>query len=233
MSTSTPQCRAGRVPITCGPQQFRVAAMPTSLQTNRLLGRAAAAFFFLAAAAVPAHATVTASIVGTELRVAGDAAADAITVRLVTADTTRVEVLQGAAPVGNFLRSLFTTIAVDAGGGDDTVLIDEINGAFTDTETTTISGGDGNDTITGGNRRPDHPGRARQRHDQLAGRQRRAVRRRRRRPVHLEPRRRQRHCRGAGRDRHAGVPRQRHRRDFHALAERRAGDPGAERGATS
>ena len=124
--------------------------MPTSLQTNRLLGRAASAFFFLAAAAVPAHATVTASIVGTELRVAGDAAADAITVRLVTADTTRVEVLQGAAPVGNFLRSLFTTIAVDAGGGDDTVLIDEINGAFTDTETTTISGGDGNDTITGG-----------------------------------------------------------------------------------
>ena len=124
--------------------------MPTSLQTNRLLGRAAAAFFFLAGAAVPAHATVTASVVGTELRVAGDAAADAITVRLVTADTTRVEVLQGAAPVGNFLRSLFTTIAIDAGGGDDTVLIDEINGAFTDTETTTISGGDGNDTITGG-----------------------------------------------------------------------------------
>jgi RTX calcium-binding nonapeptide repeat (4 copies) len=124
--------------------------MPTSLQTKRLLSRAAAAVFFLAAAAVPAHATVTASIVGAELRVAGDAAGDAITVRLVTADTTRVEVLQGATPVGNFLRSLFTTITIDAGGGDDTVLIDEINGAFTDTETTVISGGDGNDTITGG-----------------------------------------------------------------------------------
>ena len=124
--------------------------MPTSLQANRFLSRAAAAVFFLAAAAVPAHATVTASIVGAELRVAGDAAADAITVRLVTADTTRVEVLQGATPVGNFLRSLFTAITIDAGGGDDTVLIDEINGAFTDTESTVIDGGDGNDTITGG-----------------------------------------------------------------------------------
>ena len=132
---------------------------------------------------------------------------EASTVRLVTADATRVEVLQGATPVGNFLRSLFTTIVVDAGGGDDTVLIDEINGAFTDTESTLMDGADGNDTIRG-DRRRGHPGRGRHQHDQPTARQRRDVRWRRRRPVHLEPRRRQRHRRGAGRDRHAGVPRQ-------------------------
>jgi Ca2+-binding RTX toxin-like protein len=120
------------------------------MDTSGFLRSAAAAALLSAGLAAPAGATVTASIVGTELRVASDTAADAITVRLVTADTTRVEVLSGATPVGTFLRTLFTTINVDAGGGDDTVLIDEVNGAFTDTEVTTISGGDGNDSITGG-----------------------------------------------------------------------------------
>ena len=41
-------------------------------------------------------------------------------------------------------------IIVKAGNGDDTVRIDESNGVFSDTIPTTINGGNGNDSLTGG-----------------------------------------------------------------------------------
>ena len=47
-------------------------------------------------------------------------------------------------------RSRFDRISVRARGGDDAVRIDESRGVFTDTEATSIAGGDGNDVITGG-----------------------------------------------------------------------------------
>ena len=50
----------------------------------------------------------------------------------------------------SFKRSRFDSIVVDAGGGDDTVKIDESNGAFTDTEATTLNGEGGDDTLLGG-----------------------------------------------------------------------------------
>ena len=103
----------------------------------------------LLSAPAPAAATVTASVVSGQLRVASDAAGDAISLR-VSADTLRIEVRQGAALIGSFLRSTFTSIAVGAGGGNDTVLIDEAGGSFTNTTPTIIDGGDGNDSITGG-----------------------------------------------------------------------------------
>jgi hypothetical protein len=37
-----------------------------------------------------------------------------------------------------FKRSRFDKVVVNAGGGDDVVKIDEVNGAFTDTEATTV-----------------------------------------------------------------------------------------------
>ena len=49
----------------------------------------------------------------------------------------------------SFDRSTFSKIVVDGGGGDDTIRIDRSNGVFTDTEITTLLGGDGNDTLTG------------------------------------------------------------------------------------
>ena len=39
---------------------------------------------------------------------------------------------------------------MDAGNGDDVVRIDQVNGAFTTTEATTIAGGNGDDTLLGG-----------------------------------------------------------------------------------
>jgi Ca2+-binding RTX toxin-like protein len=47
-------------------------------------------------------------------------------------------------------RSLFDRISVRARGGEDAVRIDDSRGVFTDTEATSIAGGDGNDVITGG-----------------------------------------------------------------------------------
>jgi Ca2+-binding RTX toxin-like protein len=100
--------------------------------------------------AIEAQAGVTATIVGGTLQVTGDAASDAITLRLMAGNPTQVQVVYGAVVLGPFARSGFTAISVSAGGGDDTVTVNEANGAFTDTEVTTIAGGDGNDSITGG-----------------------------------------------------------------------------------
>ena len=95
-------------------------------------------------------AAVTASVVGTQLQVTGDAADDVITLRLLAGDATQLEVLDGAAVIGTFPRATFLTIVINGGPGADTILVSDVNGAFTDTQITTITGGDGNDTITGG-----------------------------------------------------------------------------------
>ena len=68
---------------------------------------------------------------------------------MVAGDATRIEVLDGATVVGSFLRATFTTMSVDAAGGNDTILVSRANGPFT--EAATLLGGAGNDTITSGN----------------------------------------------------------------------------------
>ena len=99
--------------------------------------------------AVPAEADVTAIVVGTELRVTGDDAPNVIRL-LQSIDDLRIEIWVGNSFLVDRPRAIFMTIRIDAGGGDDTVLIDETNGVFTNTEATTILGGDGDDTITAG-----------------------------------------------------------------------------------
>ena len=98
----------------------------------------------------PAAAAVTASLVGGVLQVNGDAAGDTITLRLQPGDATQLQVLDGGAVVNTFARAAITSIVVNGGAGGDTILIDDANGAFTDTIPTTLDGGDGNDTIIGG-----------------------------------------------------------------------------------
>ena len=97
-----------------------------------------------------ASAAVTAAVVGNQLQVTGDGADDSITLRLLAGDATQVEVLDGAVVRGTFARATFASILVQGGAGNDTILISDANGAFTDTHVTVIDGGDGNDTITGG-----------------------------------------------------------------------------------
>jgi Ca2+-binding RTX toxin-like protein len=64
--------------------------------------------------------------------------------------TLQVDVDGDGNADASFRRADVTSIGVDAGRGDDSVRIDEGNGAFTDTIPTTIDGGDGNDSLTGG-----------------------------------------------------------------------------------
>ena len=83
------------------------------------------------------------------LTVTGTKGDDDILLRL-SGDQTQVEVVVGA-DTGSFARDDFDHIVVEAGRGEDAVTIDETNGlVFTDTELTTLDGGDGNDTLLGG-----------------------------------------------------------------------------------
>ena len=96
-----------------------------------------------------ADAAVTASVVSNQLRVVGDAAADVINLRLSSNDQS-IEVRRGSTLVGSFLRSTFTSIRVDAGGGDDELIIVIDNIFAPINEPMTIEGGDGNDILAGG-----------------------------------------------------------------------------------
>jgi Ca2+-binding RTX toxin-like protein len=86
------------------------------------------------------------------LIVKGTPAADSIALRLEAGDPAVVQVDfadDGSADF-SFDRKRIQRIAVEARAGDDRVRIDESNGAFTNDIPTTIDGGDGNDTLSGG-----------------------------------------------------------------------------------
>ena len=86
------------------------------------------------------------------LAIAGTKASDRIALRLKAGDPNVIQVDVGddGSADFSFKRKQVARIAIDARAGDDTVRIDEVNGAFTDTIPTTIAGGDGNDTLAGG-----------------------------------------------------------------------------------
>jgi Ca2+-binding RTX toxin-like protein len=112
---------------------------------------AASVVAVLAFGSGPAWASYTAQIVGGTLQVTGNGAGDKLSLRLQPSVPTVLEVDVGdnGTADASFDRSLFTAISVSAGGGNDRVRIDQVNGAFTD-EAITIDGGPGNDTLLGG-----------------------------------------------------------------------------------
>lgn len=83
------------------------------------------------------------------LTITGDGAADRITLRLAPGAPRTLDVDTGSATL-HFNRTTFTRIAIRSGAGDDDIRIDESNGAFTDTEQTTIESGAGADVVAGG-----------------------------------------------------------------------------------
>jgi Ca2+-binding RTX toxin-like protein len=105
----------------------------------------------LAVGAGPARAAYTEQIVGGTLQITGNNASDKLALRLQAGVPTVLEVDVGDNGTADaaFDRSLFTAIAVSAGGGNDRVRIDQSNGTFTD-EAITIDGGPGKDTLFGG-----------------------------------------------------------------------------------
>jgi Ca2+-binding RTX toxin-like protein len=96
-------------------------------------------------------AAVKASVKKDVLTVTGTTGIDAITLRLKAGDPNTLEVDVGADGSANFAfdRKRFTAIVVEGGAGRDTLVADGSNGTFTDTESTTLNGGDGADTLIG------------------------------------------------------------------------------------
>jgi len=86
------------------------------------------------------------------LQVIGTAADTQLSLRLQPGAPSILEIDVGFDGVvdHSFDRGQFDCIVIDARGGDDAVWIDEQYGVFTDTESTTIYGGKGEDTLLGG-----------------------------------------------------------------------------------
>jgi hypothetical protein len=121
---------------------------------------AAAVGLTLTALAVPVSSSasskkvdgVSAAVKQGTLNVKGSNGGDAVALRLDAADPSRIQVDVGddGSPEFSFARDRVDAIEVRTGDGRDSARIDDANGAFTDTIPTTISGGDGNDSLEGG-----------------------------------------------------------------------------------
>jgi Ca2+-binding RTX toxin-like protein len=115
-----------------------------------------AAFILVLATALAVAGTASASykakISGGVLTFTGSAASDKLVLRLKPGGETKLQgdVAGHAGVEFEFGRGLFTSIVVNAGGGNDVVLVSEANGVFTTTEATTLRGGNGRDRLTGG-----------------------------------------------------------------------------------
>ena len=107
----------------------------------------------LAASAQDDKSTAYAPVVnhGT-LRVKGGDQENSVTLRLAADNPQVAQVDVGAdgTPQFSFARTSIAAIDLNGGAGDDVLKIDDANGASTDTIPTTISGGDGNDSLEGG-----------------------------------------------------------------------------------
>jgi Ca2+-binding RTX toxin-like protein len=91
----------------------------------------------------------SAEVVDGTLVIQGGSASERIALRTSPLDANQllVDVGDDGTAEHSFALATFGAIAVDAGNGDDVVLID---GAFTATKPTTIAGGNGDDTFLGG-----------------------------------------------------------------------------------
>lgn len=105
-----------------------------------------------AAPVVAAEPAVTATVADGTLHVVGSASSDRIALRLSRDDRTQLQIDigdDGSADLTFDLNS-FDAIDVEAGNGNDTVRIDDVNGKFTTSKATRIDGQNGDDTLIGG-----------------------------------------------------------------------------------
>jgi Ca2+-binding RTX toxin-like protein len=114
----------------------------------------------LAALVAPAGASagsgkvggVRAELEGSTLDVDGGDRANSVALRLKAGDPTQIQVDVGDNGSADFAfaRSDVRAISVTMGNGRDSVRVDDSNGAFTDSIPTTIAGGNGGDSLDGG-----------------------------------------------------------------------------------
>ena len=175
------------------------------MRITRCVVLAAAVAVAFGVATEKASAAFSVHIASNTLTATGDAASDTLALRLAPGAPNTLVLDVGNNGSADFTanRLLFNKIVVNAGAGNDTVLIDESKGAFTDQEATTLNGQDGNDTLTGG-RGPETFNGA-DGNDRVTGGRGNdtALLGDRRRHVRMEHGRRQRRRRGPGRDGHA------------------------------
>ena len=127
-----------------------VTAAAVAVVAALVAGRAVAAPSSAATKASATHRTSRsgdATLQNGLLTVDGSNADDKITLRLQAA-TVQVDFGDDGTPDFSFSAADVNAIDVNAGNGDDTVGVDETNGAFT--IPMTIDGGNGNDNVTGG-----------------------------------------------------------------------------------
>jgi Ca2+-binding RTX toxin-like protein len=129
-----------------------ITAAIVVLTTAIVVAAAAASAALGAPVAKAKKEKVKAKIHDRTLEVTGTSAGETIALRLRSGNPAIVEVVVGNGNSADFdfRRNRFDSIDVRAGGGDDVLSIDESNGSFTDTETTTLDGESGNDTLRGG-----------------------------------------------------------------------------------
>jgi hypothetical protein len=86
------------------------------------------------------------------LEVNGDHRPNAVALRLKAGDPNQIQVDVGddGSADFSFARSDISAIEVEMGRGDDSVRVDDANGAFTDSIPTEVDGGDGDDALNGG-----------------------------------------------------------------------------------
>ena len=86
------------------------------------------------------------------LNVKGGDGGQQVALRLKAGDSSRIQVDAGddGSADFSFARGDVHAINVKMGDGNDSARIDDANGAFTDSIPTTIAGGDGNDSLQGG-----------------------------------------------------------------------------------
>jgi hypothetical protein len=113
----------------------------------------------LAALVVAAQATASNKVDGVRaaikhgtLNVNGGDGGQQVAVRLQAGDPSRIQVDAGDDSSADFSFALgdINAIKVKMGDGNDSARIDDANGAFTNSIPTTIAGGDGNDSLQGG-----------------------------------------------------------------------------------
>jgi hypothetical protein len=118
----------------------------------RLLALVAGFLALLGFAAERANAGYTARVNNDTLTLTGNGASDQLALRLQAGvpTTLQVDIGDNGSADLSFDRAAFDRIVVNAGGGNDRVRMDEANGVFTDTETTSMNGQDDYDTLLGG-----------------------------------------------------------------------------------
>ena len=118
----------------------------------RLAAVVAGLLAVLGFAAERANAGYSARVNNGTLTLTGNGASDQLALRLQAGvpTTLQVDVGDNGSADLSFDRAAFDRIVVNAGGGNDRVRMDEANGVFTDTETTSTNGQNGYDTLLGG-----------------------------------------------------------------------------------